>query len=179
MLETQAYQLAYWRVASDDINYRRFFDVNSLAALRVENEAVFEATHKLVLELVGAGKIDGLRIDHPDGLYDPAGYFKRLQRRVAEVTSNTAALPIYLVVEKITASFEHLPPEWPVHGETGYHFANVVNRMLVDAATRVRMDRVYRGFIDENLEWPNVAYECQHLVLRRSLSSEPMSWRTG
>ena len=172
LLEVQAYRLAYWRVASDDINYRRFFDVNSLAALRVEHEEVFETTHKLVLELVGQGKIDGLRIDHPDGLYDPAGYFRRLQRRVGEVTANAAAIPIYLVVEKITASFEHLPPDWPVHGETGYHFANVVNRMLVDAATRLRMDRVYRGFIDENLEWPNVAYECQHLVLRRSLASE-------
>ena len=172
LLEAQAYRLAYWRVASDDINYRRFFDVNSLGALRVEHEPVFESTHKLLLELVGQGKIDGLRVDHPDGLYDPAGYFKRLQRRVGEVTANSATRPIYLVVEKITASFEHLPPGWPVHGETGYHFANVVNRMLVDAATRVRMDRVYRGFIDENLEWPNVAYECQHLVLRRSLSSE-------
>ena len=172
LLEVQAYRLAYWRVASDDINYRRFFDVNSLAALRVEHEEVFETTHKLVLELVGQGKIDGLRIDHPDGLYDPASYFRRLQRRVGEVTVNAAIRPIYLVVEKITASFEHLPPDWPVHGETGYHFANVVNRMLVDAATRTRMDRVYRGFIDENLEWPNVAYECQHLVLRRSLASE-------
>ena len=172
LLEVQAYRLAYWRVASDDINYRRFFDVNSLGALRVEHDEVFETTHKLVLELVGQGKIDGLRVDHPDGLYDPAGYFRRLQRRVGEVTANAAARPIYLVVEKITASFEHLPPDWPVHGETGYHFANVVNRMLVDAATRVRMDRVYRGFIDENLEWPNVAYECQHLVLRRSLASE-------
>ena len=172
LLEVQAYRLAFWRVASDDINYRRFFDVNSLGALRVEHKEVFEATHKLVLELVGQGKIDGLRIDHPDGLYDPAGYFRRLQRRVGEVTDNPATRPIYLVVEKITASFEHLPPDWPVHGETGYHFANVVNRMLVDAATRTRMDRVYRGFIDENLNWPNVAYECQHLVLRRSLSSE-------
>ncbi|MDB6088528.1 MAG: bifunctional 4-alpha-glucanotransferase/malto-oligosyltrehalose synthase [Gammaproteobacteria bacterium] len=172
LIEEQAYRLANWRVASDDINYRRFFDVNSLAALRVENEAVFEATHKLLLELVAAGKIDGLRIDHPDGLYDPAGYFTRLQKRIADVTSSTATLPIYLVVEKITASFEHLPPNWPVHGETGYHFANVVNRMLVDAATRTRMDRVYRGFIDEPLEWQNVAYECQHLVLRRSLASE-------
>ena len=172
LLEVQAYRLAYWRVASDDINYRRFFDVNSLAALRVEHDEVFEATHRLVLELVGQGKIDGLRVDHPDGLYDPAGYFRRLQRRVGEVTANTATRPIYLVVEKITASFEHLPPDWPVHGETGYHFANVVNRMLVDAATRTRMDRVYRDFIDENIEWPNVAYECQHLVLRRSLSSE-------
>jgi (1->4)-alpha-D-glucan 1-alpha-D-glucosylmutase len=172
LLETQAYRLAYWRVASDDINYRRFFDVNSLGALRVENETVFESTHKLVLELVGQGKIDGLRIDHPDGLYDPLGYFKRLQKRVGDVTSNPAPRPIYLVVEKITAAFEHLPPEWPVHGETGYHFCNVVNRMLVDSATRSRMDRVYSGFIDEHLEWQNVAYECQHLVLRRSLASE-------
>jgi (1->4)-alpha-D-glucan 1-alpha-D-glucosylmutase len=172
LLEAQAYRLAYWRVASDDINYRRFFDVNSLGALRVENAAVFEATHRLLLELVAQGKIDGLRVDHPDGLYDPAGYFRRLQKRVGEVTGKTAARPIYLVVEKITASFEHLPPEWPVHGETGYHFANVVNRMLVDPATRARMDRVYTAFIDEHLEWPNVAYECQHLVLRRSLASE-------
>jgi (1->4)-alpha-D-glucan 1-alpha-D-glucosylmutase len=172
LLELQAWRLAYWRVASDDINYRRFFDVNSLGALRVENEEVFEATHELVLELVGQGKIDGLRVDHPDGLYNPAEYFRRLQKRVADVTGNTAALPIYLVVEKITASFEHLPPDWPVHGETGYHFGNVVNRMLVDPATRGRMDRVYSGFIDEHLEWANVAYECQHLVLRRSLASE-------
>jgi malto-oligosyltrehalose synthase len=172
LLEAQAYRLAYWRVASDDINYRRFFDVNSLAALRVENETVFEATHKLLLELVGQGKIDGLRVDHPDGLYDPAGYFKRLQKRVAEVTSSPASLPIYLVVEKITAAFEHLPPDWPVHGETGYHFCNVVNRMLVDPATRARMDRVYSSFIDAHLEWQNVAYDCQHMVLRRSLASE-------
>jgi (1->4)-alpha-D-glucan 1-alpha-D-glucosylmutase len=172
LLELQAYRLAYWRVASDDINYRRFFDVNSLGALRVENEAVFEATHRLVLDPVGQGKIDGLRVDHPDGLYNPAGYFRRLQRRVADVTGNTAAVPIYLVVEKITASFEHLPPDWPVHGETGYHFGNVINRLLVDPATRVRMDRVYSGFIEEHLEWANVAYECQHLVLRRSLASE-------
>ncbi len=172
LLEAQAYRLAYWRVASDDINYRRFFDVNSLGALRVENPAVFEATHKLVLELVGQGKIDGLRVDHPDGLYDPAGYFRRLQKRVGEVTGSTATRPIYLVVEKITAAFEHLPAEWPVHGETGYHFANVVNRMLVDPATRARMDRVYSSFIDEHLEWQNVAYDCQHLVLRRSLASE-------
>ena len=78
LLEAQAFRLAYWRVASDDINYRRFFDVNDLAALRVENEAVFEATHRLVLELIGSGALDGLRIDHADGLYDPLGYFRRL-----------------------------------------------------------------------------------------------------
>ena len=81
-------------------------------------------------------------------------------------------LPIYLVAEKITASFEHLPATWPVHGETGYHFANVVNRLLVDAATKARMDRVYHSFIEQTLEWTNVAYDAQHMILRRSLASE-------
>ncbi|HKT73440.1 MAG TPA: malto-oligosyltrehalose synthase [Steroidobacteraceae bacterium] len=228
LLEAQAYRLAYWRVASDEINYRRFFDVNDLAALRVENVAVFDATHRLLLELAGAGKIDGLRIDHPDGLHDPAEYFHRLQNRVADaraglvpkvadlpdaraglapevanvsdaagaattiiadvlaggpdgvssgprdfgVAGKPRELPIYLIVEKITASFEHLPAGWPVHGETGYHFANVVNRMLVDPATKGRMDRVYAGFIDEIPQWQNIAYESQHMILRRSLASE-------
>jgi malto-oligosyltrehalose synthase len=169
LLESQAFRLAHWRVASDDINYRRFFDVNDLAALRVENEAVFEATHRLVLELIGAGLIDGLRIDHPDGLYDPLGYFRRLTRRVSQVSPTG---PVYLVVEKITASFEHLPPEWPVHGETGYHFANVVSRLLVDPGSKARMGRIYRSFVGEPRQWPDIAYECQHRVLRSSLASE-------
>jgi (1->4)-alpha-D-glucan 1-alpha-D-glucosylmutase len=172
LLELQAYHLAYWRVAADDINYRRFFDVNDLAALRVDNEEVFEVTHRLVLQLIGAGKIDGLRIDHVDGLYDPAGYLCRLQRRIAPVTDDSRLHSFYLVVEKISASFEHLPPDWPVHGETGYHFANVVNRLLIDSATGARMDRAYRGATAELLEWRDVAYGCQQLILRRSLASE-------
>jgi malto-oligosyltrehalose synthase len=172
LLEAQAFRLAYWRVAADDINYRRFFDVNDLAALRVENEPVFEATHRLVLELIGAGVLDGLRIDHADGLYDPLGYFRRLADRVAATTGAAGGLPIYLVAEKITASFERLPPEWPVDGETGYHFANVVNRLLVDGGSRARMDRVYRSFVGEPRHWPDIAYQCQHLVLRTSLASD-------
>ncbi len=173
LLELQSFHLAYWRVASEDINYRRFFDVNDLAALRVDNEEVFEATHRRVLQLIAAGKIDGLRIDHVDGLYDPAGYLHRLQQRIATVTGRErVARPLYLVVEKISLSFEHLPDDWPVHGETGYHFANIVNRMLIDAATRTRMDRVYRTLSGEAQEWRDVAYECQQLILRRSLASE-------
>jgi (1->4)-alpha-D-glucan 1-alpha-D-glucosylmutase len=172
LLELQAFHLAYWRVASEDINYRRFFDVNDLAALRVDNQAVFDATHRLLLQLIGAGKIDGLRIDHIDGLYDPAGYLRRLQRRIGAVTGNAWPRSLYVVVEKISLSFEHLPEDWPVHGETGYHFANVVNRMLIDAATRARMDRVYRTLTGESLEARDVAYECQQLILRRSLASE-------
>ena len=182
LLEAQHYRLASWRVAPDEINYRRFFDVNDLAGLRVENPTVFEHTHRLLFELIGAGMIDGLRIDHPDGLRDPEQYFHRLQGRVAAIRGDQPPnfgvagqkrnLPIYLVVEKITASFEHLPSTWPVHGETGYHFANVVNRLLVDAATKARMDRVYQSFIERTLDWPNVAYDAQHMILRRSLASE-------
>jgi len=172
LLELQAYHLTYWRVAADDINYRRFFDVNDLAALRVDNDAVFEVTHRLVLQLIAEGKVDGLRIDHADGLYDPAGYVRRLQRRIGTVTGRALTRALYLVVEKISASFEHLPPDWPVHGETGYHFLNVVNRMLIDSATRLRMDRVYRTVTGATLEWREIAYQCQQLVLRRSLASE-------
>ena len=170
ILELQAYHLAYWRVANEDINYRRFFDVNDLAALRVDNPPVFEVTHRLLLELVAAGQVDGLRLDHVDGLYDPAGYLARLQERLGTLAA-ARGRSLYLVVEKITASYEHLP-QWPVHGETGYHFANVVNRLLVDPATRTRMDRAYRAAVPEARDWPTVAYESQQLVLRRSLASE-------
>jgi len=163
LLEAQAYRLAYWRVASDEINYRRFFDVNDLAALRMENEAVFEATHRLVLELIRARKIDGLRIDHPDGLYDPAQYFRRLQDRAG---------PLYLLVEKINASFERLPASWPVNGTTGYHFANVVNGLFVDAAAKNRMQRTYQAFVGEPLAWQEIAYEAKHLILETSLAAE-------
>ena len=172
LLELQAFHLAYWRVASEDINYRRFFDVNDLAALRVDNEEVFEATHRRLLQLIGAGQIDGLRIDHIDGLYDPAGYLRRLQQRIGAVTGKSWPRALYLVVEKISLSFEHLPDDWPVHGETGYHFANIVTRMLIDAATRTRMDRVYRALSGESQDWRDIAYECQQLILRRSLASE-------
>lgn len=163
LLEAQAYRLAYWRVASDEINYRRFFDVNDLAALRMENEAVFTATHSLALELIHAAKIDGLRIDHPDGLLDPAEYFRRLQQHGG---------PIYLLVEKITAGFERMPGDWPVHGTTGYNFINVVNGLFVDSAAKNRIDRIYRSFIGESFRWPDVAYDSKHLILETSLAAE-------
>ncbi|HEX8756500.1 MAG TPA: malto-oligosyltrehalose synthase, partial [Steroidobacteraceae bacterium] len=172
LLESQAFRLAFWRVASDDINYRRFFDVNDLAALRVENEAVFAATHRLVLELIGSGSLDGLRIDHADGLYDPLGYFRRLTAGVSQARARGDGHSVYLVAEKITASFERLPSDWPVNGETGYHFANVVGRLLVDAGSKSRMGRIYRSFVGEPRQWADIAYECQHRVLRRSLASE-------
>jgi len=180
LLEAQAYRLAYWRVASDEINYRRFFDINELASLRMENEAVFEATHQLVLGLAVEGKIDGIRLDHPDGLYDPAQYFRRLQDRYAQLAGaeiapsddGRPARPLYVVVEKITAGHEHVPESWAVHGTTGYRFATVVNGLFVDAAARGRLDRIYRAFIGEDLEFAEVAYRGKRAIMRAALASE-------
>ena len=174
LLDRQAYRLAYWRVASDEINYRRFFDINDLAALRMEDERVFEATHRLALRLLEEGKIDGLRIDHPDGLYDPARYFSRLQEHFA---SNMApvtgpARPVYLVLEKILADHERLPEHWPVHGTTGYRFANVVSGLFVDASAEAHFDRIYNAFIRERVDYADLLHQCRLAVMKSALSSE-------
>jgi (1->4)-alpha-D-glucan 1-alpha-D-glucosylmutase len=182
LIELQAYRLAYWRVAADEINYRRFFDINELAALRMERAEVFDATHRLVLDLATSGKVDGLRIDHPDGLLDPAAYFSRLQRRYAELISQpgatgsgdeTAERPLYVVAEKIVAPHEQLPRDWPVHGTTGYRFANVVNGLFVEPAAKTRLDRAWRAFVgDEAADFEELAYRCRRLVMATSLSGE-------
>ena len=179
LLEAQAYRLAFWRVSSDEINYRRFFDINELAALRMENEAVFEATHRFAFELVAAGKVDGVRIDHPDGLYDPAQYFRRLQDRFAVHLGGDAAsrgrkdeLPLYLVIEKITAGHERIPESWPVHGTTGYRFANLVNGLFVDASAHGKMSRIYRVFTGQTLDFDEVVYYSKRLILRTALAGE-------
>ena len=179
LLERQAYRLAHWRVASDEINYRRFFDINDLAALRMEDDAVFEATHRLVLDLCAEGKLDGLRIDHPDGLYDPASYFRRLQARYLErcgfagapAVDDRATLPLYVVAEKIAAGHEHVPESWAVHGTTGYRFAAVVNGLFVDGLARDELDRIYRGFAPDAESFDEAAYEGKRRVLRTALAS--------
>ena len=178
LLERQAYRLAYWRVASDDINYRRFFDINELAALRQENEAVFEATHRLVFDYIAAGKVEGLRIDHPDGLYDPLQYLQRLQNKAAGLVGgdpesmDQTALPIYLIIEKISAGHERTLGPWPVHGATGYRFANVVNGVFVDTTTRHKMERIYRAFVPDVTRYEDIVYGSKKLILRTALSSE-------
>jgi (1->4)-alpha-D-glucan 1-alpha-D-glucosylmutase len=175
LLEEQSYRLAYWRVASDQINYRRFFDINELAALRMEDDAVFEATHRLVLELAADERVDGLRIDHPDGLYDPARYFRRLQERLApgtKLAESSRDWPLYLVIEKITAGHERLAENWTVHGTTGYRFANVVNGLFVDTGAKRRMDRAYRAFAGPVPEFSEIAYHAKVLIMRTALASE-------
>ena len=136
LLQAQCYRLAYWRVASDEINYRRFFDINELAAIRVEDPQVFELVHRLVGSLLERGLITGLRIDHPDGLLDPAQYFENLQslyRRSLPEADRESAGQLYVVAEKILSGSEQLSTDWAVHGTTGYEFINLVSRLLVDA----------------------------------------------
>ncbi len=174
VLEEQAYRPVYWRVASDEINYRRFFSINDLAGIRVEDERVFEETHRLVLGLVREGKVDGLRIDHPDGLYDPAGYLRRLQRETARALNETETTEqaIYLVVEKILAHHERLPEDWPVAGTTGYDFTNPINGLFVDQAGEGRLDLAYRRFLGRRLDFEELLYGCKRLIMRDSLASE-------
>ncbi len=181
LLEAQAYRLAFWRVASDEINYRRFFDINDLAALRMENEAVFSATHGFVLGLAAEGKVDGLRIDHSDGLYDPAQYFRRLQEHYARLVASEPpghgengrpARPLYVLAEKITARHEHVPTTWAVHGTTGYRFATVVNALFVDRQARAKLDRVWGAFSGERIDFEEAAYRGKRDVTRSALASE-------
>ena len=127
LLNEQSYRLAHWRVASEEINYRRFFDVNQLAAVRMEDPEVFDEVHRFVLDLVRRGGPTGLRIDHVDGLYSPEEYLRRLQ---ANLTDDGDLF--YIVVEKILGAGERLPTEWPVQGTTGYEFSAVVNNLFVD-----------------------------------------------
>ncbi len=164
LLERQAYRVAYWRVAQDDINYRRFFDINDLAALRQEHDAVFRQTHRLVLELVDSGAVEALRVDHPDGLFDPKEYFARLQQACTK--------PVYLVIEKIVAPFENVPEDWAVHGTTGYRFANVVNGLFVDPSAESRITRTYHGFVGSDLSFDETTRIARRTVLRTALASE-------
>ena len=172
LIKAQAFRLANWRVAADDINYRRFFDTNDLAALRMENETVFEATHRLVLKFMAEGKVDGLRIDHPDGLYDPAQYFERLRQAIAAAVNDPENESRYVVIEKILTGAERLPAGWPICGTTGYDFANLVNGLFVDPAAVSRFERIYRNFIGDTIDFDDLAYRCRKLIVRVALASE-------
>ncbi len=177
LLEQQTYRLTYWLVASDEINYRRFFDINDLAGLRMEEPAVFEECHRLVLQLLHEGRLDGLRIDHPDGLFDPLAYYQRLKQEIdhatgADPTAAEAAPSRYLVVEKILAAYEYLPEEWPVHGTTGYDFANQVNGLFVYAPAERELDHIYSRFSGRRQPFDDLLYDRKKLIIKVQLSSE-------
>ncbi len=163
LLERQSYRLAFWRVAGQELDYRRFFDIPTLVGLRAERADVFADTHDLVLRLVREGRVRGLRVDHPDGLRDPTGYVRRL----ADASGGT-----WVVVEKILESHEKLPGDWPVAGTTGYDFLNVVGGLFVDPAGEEPLSRLYRRFTGADADYPSVVYDAKHLVMREVLGAD-------
>lgn len=175
LLEQQVYRLAYWRVAGDEINYRRFFDINELAGLRIEDDKVFDASHQLILSLIEQRKIQGLRIDHADGLHDPVGYYQHLNNKISailnvEVKPDTP--PIYIVAEKIVANYEYLSSNWPIHGTTGYEFANIVNGVFIDAAAEKQLTHCYVRFIGHKQDFEELVYAARKYVMTTALASE-------
>lgn len=163
LLERQHYRLAFWRVASDEINYRRFFEITDLAALRAEDPAVFEATHALIARLARRPGVDGLRIDHPDGLADPEQYLERLQA--------LADRP-WVVVEKILADYEGLRAEWKAHGTTGYRYANLLTGLFIDNAAGPRFERIYQRFSGERRRFEEISHDSRLLIMNTTLAAE-------
>ncbi|TCR68276.1 malto-oligosyltrehalose synthase [Bosea sp. BK604] len=163
ILEAQAYRLAYWRVAASDINYRRFFEVNSLAGIRVEDPDVFERTHRTVIDLVRQDRIQGLRVDHVDGLADPAAYLRALQAEVGP--------GFYILVEKILGPGEELPP-WPISGTTGYDVLNLIDGVLVDQDAAENLEEIYREVSGATESYAEMLREVRRETLETGFASE-------
>jgi (1->4)-alpha-D-glucan 1-alpha-D-glucosylmutase len=202
VLEEQAYRLAYWRVAGEEINYRRFFDINALAAIRQEDPVVFEETHRIHFQLLRDGVIDGLRIDHPDGLYDPAAYLAQLQEeavvQAARVEladdaalarierplrqAHRAALhddprdatlrPLWVVVEKILSRKERVPEDWAIDGTTGYEFLNLLNGLFVARDNVDRIDDAYARAVGCKVDFFELVRRNKKMIMKASMTSE-------
>ena len=200
LLDEQFYRVAFWRVAGEEINYRRFFDINELAAIRMEVPEVFAAAHRLLFRLIRDGAVTGFRIDHPDGLYRPAEYFRRLQRgsllevchglfrsanagewRDQDVLARYDALhaggavpaqPFYIVAEKILAHGETLPETWAVAGTTGYEFLTLLNGIFVDRTNARAIDDLYARLLRTRPTFSEIVYESKRLIMDSSMASE-------
>ena len=163
LIREQHYRLAHWRLAGSEINYRRFFEINALAGVRVEDERVFKLTHELIFDLVDKGQVDGLRVDHVDGLADPQSYLRRLQERVGP--------GFYIVVEKILERGEMLK-SWPIAGSTGYDALNELDGVLVEREAQRAIDAFYRERVGEAANYETALEEAKRLVLERSFGAE-------
>jgi (1->4)-alpha-D-glucan 1-alpha-D-glucosylmutase len=183
LLEAQAYRLAYWQTASHEINYRRFFDINDLGGVRIELPAVFRAVHRFIATLIGRGAVDGLRIDHSDGLYDPRHYFDTLQALAREALERGDDGPtrdavvggghrFYVVAEKILSPAETIPREWALDGTTGYDFLNELNGLFVSPAARRPLLRLYERSTGGETDFEEVVYRSKKLIMETSMSSE-------
>lgn len=163
LLYEQFYRLAYWKVASEEINYRRFFSINELISLRMRDAEVFRRCHRLVFRLVEEGIFSGLRIDHIDGLFDPLRYLERLQEEMGG---------IYIVVEKILALDEDLPTNWPIQGTSGYEFMNYVNGLFCKQENKKEMERIYTSYLGEKLEYEDLIYEKKGVIVERFMMGD-------
>jgi (1->4)-alpha-D-glucan 1-alpha-D-glucosylmutase len=195
LLNRQAYRLAFWRVATEEINYRRFFDINSLAAIRMEDWQVFHAHHHLLFDLLVAGKVQGLRIDHPDGLYDPTAYFNRLQVqylyrlfikehnlpedpgennpiRIMISKALKEDLPLLVVTEKILDRTEQLPENWQVHGTVGYDYLNALNGLFADKNNEEEFTQIYEDFIGRKTNFGELVYSKKKVFALVQMASE-------
>jgi len=180
LLEQEAYRLSYWRVAQDEINYRRFFDINDLAAIRVEDAEVFAAVHKLIFDLVRQGRVNGLRVDHPDGLFEPEKYFRYLQDACLAQTPagksngerNGGERTFYVAAEKILEGNEALRTNWAIEGTTGYNFLNLLNGVFVDRTKEKAFQQLYRRFTGWTTQFDDLVCESKRLILQVAMSSE-------
>ena len=163
LVERQNYRLAYWKTAVQELDYRRFFDINTLISLRMEDERVFEDSHRLILKWVREGVLDGLRVDHPDGLRDPAEYFRRLQGAVPKG---------WIVVEKILEPGEALPEGWPVAGTTGYDYLNRLGGLFIDPLGERPITDFYADFTGEPVDYPAMVRDKKHYVLKELFGSD-------
>ena len=166
LLEAQPYRLAFWRTAMHEINYRRFFDINELAGIRMEEPEVFSAAHELTARWVHEGRVTGLRLDHVDGLFDPAGYLAGLARAAG------TGVGAGRVVEKILSKGERLDPTWQAHGTTGYEYLNELNGVFVDPVEGERLRAVYETFTGRADGFGEVSYRSKRLIVTTSMASE-------
>lgn len=162
VLETQYYRLTYWKVAAQEINYRRFFNINHLAAIRIENTEVFQTCHSWIFQLIEEEKVHGLRIDHPDGLYDPKGYFAQLRSHA----------PVYTIAEKILERSEKLPDDWEVEGTVGYDYLNFSNGLFIHPCGEEALTKLYAEFLGEKLNYKEILYRSKKLFARHLMASE-------
>ncbi|SDD68254.1 (1-_4)-alpha-D-glucan 1-alpha-D-glucosylmutase [Rhodospira trueperi] len=196
LIDRQSYRPAFWRVAAHEINYRRFFEINDLAALRMERGDLFDTAHRLTLDLIAEGRVQGVRLDHVDGLWDPEAYMRRLQAEARHALLKGIDLgvvapypgadtgsplgpspfgpdqPLYLLVEKILAPHERLRDLWPIAGSTGYEFLNQVLGLFVDPAGEAGLDRVYARILETPPSYPDIVLAAKRQVMEESLASE-------
>ncbi len=163
LLSDQFFRLSFWKVGNEELNYRRFFTINGLVSVRVENQEVFEYTHNFIFQLIKSGQITGVRIDHVDGLFDPIGYLNKLKQRHAD---------LYITLEKILDINEQLPLGMPVQGTTGYDVMNVVNGVFIDRANEKILDRIYILFTGQNKPFRSLVSEKKKLFMGQFMAGD-------